>query len=87
MALAAVPIMIGGFFSGFLSGALLDGFCFSEGDENCRLLWPMVGVIGGITVVLIIAFRFFVEEPSYDPEPFMPWADEGKDKMVLINNK
>ena len=87
MALSAVPIMIGGFFSGFLSGSLLEAFCSEEGDENCRFIWPIVGIFGGITVVCIILFRSFVEEPSYDPEPFMPCSQEGKEKFFVLDKK
>jgi len=83
MALAAMSIMIGGFFAGMLSGALLEEFCPEGGSHLCPFLWFSVGIISITTIILLLVFRSCMEEPSYDPEPFCPCAAEAKDTSPL----
>ena len=83
MALAAMSIMIIGFLSGVLSGALLDNFCPEGGSHLCPFVWFTVGIISISTIFLLLVFRFCMEEPSYDPEPFCPCVAEAKETSPL----
>ena len=71
---------------GIVSRLLLSGCWSSEGDESCPQVWMFAGFIASGSVVLLIVFRWLLEEPSYDPTPFMPCSDEGKERAILLKN-
>ena len=83
MAIASLPIALGGFFAGVLSGILLEGFCPEGGSDLCPVLWFTTGLISATTILLMIVLRFWVEEPAYDPEPFWPCSSEAKEPKLL----
>ena len=43
-----------------------------------------VGIISTSTIFLLPLFRFCMEEPSYDPEPFCSCVVEAKDAMPMV---
>ena len=83
MAIATLPIVLGGVFAGVLSGILLEGFCPEGGSDLCPVLWFTTGLISATSILLMIVLRFCVEEPTYDPEPFLPCANKAKEPKLL----
>jgi len=59
MAVASLPISLGGFIAGVLSGGLLEGFCPKGGSEEmCPLVWMVSGFISATTILFMIVLRF-----------------------------
>ena len=83
MDIATLPIVLGGVFAGVLSGILLEGFCPEGGSDLCPVLWFTTGLISATSILLMIVLRFCVEEPTYDPEPFLPCANKAKEPKLL----
>ena len=58
MAIASLPISLGGFMAGVLSGGLLEGFCPKGGSDLCPLVWFVSGLISATTILFMIVLRF-----------------------------
>ena len=79
VAFSSAPIAIGALIAGMTSGVFLEHFCPEDGSDNCSMIWLIVGVISSSTLILLVLFRYFLEEPVYDPQPFIPCCNESKE--------
>lgn len=78
LAVAASPLPLGLIISGLSAGFLLDGFCPEEGDRNCWAMWLIIGGISLITPIVMLWFRSALEQPLFEPQPFVSWSKEAK---------
>jgi hypothetical protein len=58
IALTSAPMFLASMIAGFLSGALLDGYCPEDGSTgNCWRVWLILGLIAVTSPVLLFIFR------------------------------
>ncbi len=62
-ALSSAPLFSTKIFVGWISGALLAGYC-AEGGESCRLVWVWVGAIALLTPASLLAARRFINNSA-----------------------
>merc|ERR1719231_2047520 len=65
-ALVNAPTFFVKFFTGIISGALLDEFCPEEGERHSRIMWLIILLISLTSPLLVGVLNFFgVWTPLY----------------------
>ena len=79
LGLANTPNSLSILITGISSGFLLAGFCPQDGEQNCPVVWYMIGGYSLIACFIITLGRSFFEE-------FKPRSEEKeKEKEILLN--
>lgn len=81
LAVAASPLPLGLIISGLSAGFLLDGFCPEEGERNCWAMWLIISLIALVSPLVMLLFRTFLEQPLFEPQPYIFWSKEAKEEQ------
>jgi len=76
LALIAIPGSISTAFSGVMAGVLLEEYCPEDGEKKCWLMWTIVGLCALIGILVLITLRKWIEEPSFESQPYVSWSKE-----------
>ncbi|OMJ73035.1 hypothetical protein SteCoe_28362 [Stentor coeruleus] len=78
LAVAASPLPLGLIISGISAGFLLGEYCPDDGERQCWMMWLIIACISLVTPVAMVVLRIFLEQPLFEPQPYVSWSKEAK---------
>lgn len=76
LALISIPGSMNIAFSGVMAGVLLEEYCPEDGESDCWFMWTIVGLIALCGILVLIIFRKWIEEPSFESQPYVSCSKE-----------
>lgn len=76
--ISTLSYSIGFMVAGISAALVLEPFCPEDGERDCWKVWVIYSGVSVTGVIALFLSRKWLEQPTTEVNPYVPWSDEAK---------